>query len=76
MGESEMTRPVRCFFCGKPMYYRGDSRFEPEVYCTMSTRDSAGETDAEFYAHRACWESRMKIEAPPIAEADRRKGKS
>ena len=55
----EMIRPVRCWFCGEPLYYAGDERHTPEIH--VSTDDDS------FHAHRLCWDNRMVPDPAPFA---------
>lgn len=51
------VRPVRCFFCGAQMYYKGHECHEPELRITITdSYDDDGET---FYCHIRCWDERM-----------------
>lgn len=51
------ARPVRCFFCGAQMYYKGHECHEPELRITITdSYDDDGET---FYCHIRCWDERM-----------------
>lgn len=52
----KLIRPVKCHFCGQPMFYAGDARWVPEV------RVSVHEPYAEVVcrdAHVSCWNERM-----------------
>lgn len=48
--EEKDTRPVRCYVCGKKMYYSGHSKHEPEYILTDDTHHFKG------YVHKRCIE--------------------
>ncbi len=47
------VRPVRCFYCGKRMYYDGEPGFEPELRLIVQ---QWGETTDSYYLHKRCWD--------------------
>lgn len=55
-----LVRPVRCFFCRKPMFYSGDERHVPEVRVEIF-KEGGYSIDSEFYAHQTCWNKEMGI---------------
>lgn len=64
----KMVRPVRCFFCSKPMFYSGDSRHEPEVFVSASS-DNRNVIEPEcFYAHLKCWNTLIHRRLPKKKE--------
>jgi len=50
-----MKRPVRCFLCGKQMFYSSDPRHEPE----RQFRESG--SLKESYLHLRCLQQARKI---------------
>lgn len=55
-----MVRPVRCFFCGAPMFYGQSPQHVPEVHASVNGGPDGYE---DFYAHRSCWDKRMQPDA-------------
>jgi hypothetical protein len=53
----QTSRPVKCVFCKKAMYYVGDPRHEPEIKIWLSSSEKMDYEYSTYYAHKSCLES-------------------
>jgi hypothetical protein len=49
---TDAVRDVRCFYCGKRMYYSGEPKHEPELKITVQ---EWGESVSIIFMHTRCW---------------------
>lgn len=63
----ELVRPVKCHLCNRPMFYRGDKRFEPEVRVSVDAAGGFEDRPECFHAHVRCWNRTMGNELAQAA---------
>ncbi len=56
----EMKRPVICLFCKRQMYYRGETKFEPEFSIILQDPEEKPSPKIH-YVHRKCWKRVKEI---------------
>lgn len=56
MNMSIKDRSVECCVCGSRMYYKGDTRFEPEKEIRVLDSGTGKKEYTTHYVHKACYE--------------------